>query len=164
MGSRYWRTLGMSFVVGTILEYLVCFAISYYFNDRNQYLYALLIMLALWSLQIALWLKNTVVTTLYYYLVGKQKWVAEVETALRHNEFPIYDQYMPDATDYFNKVMIDPQSSLEQITYSAATIGQLEGLKLMKPTQAWRTIAVCEAAIDSYRRNPAPLKHRRRST
>lgn len=147
MTSRYWRTLGINFVVGTLIEYAVCLSISLYFNNDNQFFYALLIMLALWAIQLALWLKNLIVVTIQYYLMGKRQLVGEIETALRQNRFPIYDNFMPDAVEYLSNVVDDENSNVKQISYAAASLGQIEMLKLMKPTAAWRIMSVTEMAL-----------------
>lgn len=154
MTSRYWRTLGFNFVFGTLIEYAVSLCVSLYFNDANQFFYALLIMLGIWAIQIALWVKNSIVSIIFYYLMGKNQLVGEMEAALRHNEFPIYDGVMPDAVEYLSNVVEDQYSNVKQIAYAAGTLGQIELLKVSKPTAAWRFMSVTEKALDNYRRNP----------
>lgn len=71
--------------------------------------------------------------------------IGEIETVFRQNRFPIYDDdFMPDAVDYLSTVVKDERSSLKQISYSAASLGQIELLKLMKPIGAWRMMSAIE--------------------
>jgi hypothetical protein len=161
MGSRYWRTMAASFVVGTILEYCVALALSYYPSSSNLLFGALLILLALWALQLVLWIKNIIVSTAFYYLMGKKMWVAEIEAALRKGEFPVYDDYRPDAVDYLSTVARDERSTTDQILFAAGSLGQISYLRANWPVLALRMLAVCEAALDNYFRNPHPGPIRR---
>lgn len=160
MKSRYWRTIGFNLIASTLIEYAVSLCISLYFNDENEFVYALLIMLGIWAIQIALWVKNTIVTTVFYYLIGKNQSVGEIEAGLRQNEFPIYDGAMPDAVDYLGTVISDEYSNVKQIAYAAGTLGQIELLKLTRPTAAWRFMSATEKALDNYLRlSKQPRNH-----
>jgi hypothetical protein len=156
MNSRYWRTLVGNFIASLLLEYAVALVIAAYFNDgQNLWAQALLILIIIWAVQILITVKNLIVSTAWYYLVAKRKLIGQIETTLRQKMFPVYEDDLPDAAEYLSRVTQDPASSLEQITYSAASLGQIEILKAVKPSAAWRTMATFEAALDRYRRHPA---------
>ena len=156
MGSRYWRGLAQNFIIGTLIEYGLALCVSLYFYRENQLFYALLIMLALWALQVVLWAKNLIVSYVGYRLIGKRKWIGEIETTLRLQRFPIYeDEYrLMDGVDYLSKVIKDENSTGDQKNYASASLGQITLLQMWKPTMAFRLVSVVEAALDNYRRNP----------
>jgi hypothetical protein len=151
MSSHYWRTLGINFVTGVIIEFAICLIISWYFNDQNRFFYALLIMLAFWGVQLVIWAKNHLVSLIFYYLIGKRQLISHAVSQMRNFRMPIYDDmYAPDASAYLSKVIDDQQSSREQITFAAATAGQIQILKETKPTGAWRYMSVFETALERY--------------
>ncbi len=162
MGSNYWRNVIVGFLLGTLIEYALCYGISVYFYDNDETFYALLIMLGLWALQIVLWAKNTIATVIFYYIYGKRVAIDEVENGFRLNELPIYDDNFDiDADAYFTDVIEDKSSTIRQLVFAAANLGQLQALKLGKPTQAWRMMSIYKAAFNNYRRH-TPLGINRR--
>jgi hypothetical protein len=158
MSSRFWRTSAFNFVIGTSIEFAICYCVSIYFNNESQAFYALLIMLGLWAVQVGLWLKNLLVATVHYYLVGKRQLANEVEISLHQLNFPIYQYGVPDSVDYFSQVIKDQNSNVDQIVFAASSLGQIQLLKMSKPTGAMRFMGATEMALDNYYRN----SHKRR--
>lgn len=152
MHSRYLRTMLSNVGIGLLIEYAVCYAIAAYFNDENEFFYALLFLVGFWILQAGVSLKNLIVSTIHYYLIGKRDWVSEIQATLRRGKFPIYDDHLPDAHEYLRQVMADDKVTYDQLVLAASSLGQLEILKPIKPTLAWRFMSVLETALDNYRR------------
>jgi hypothetical protein len=161
MESRFWRTLAANIAIGTVIEYGICLAISWYFNDRNQYFYALLIMLAFWAVQFGIWVKSQAVGLIFYYLTGKQQFMARIESQLRHYKMPLLDDFAaPDATSYLTRIAEDKESNLDQVRLAAGTLGGIQMLREIKPTMAWKMMSVLEAALENYRRRASVGLHR----
>jgi hypothetical protein len=160
MESRFWRILAVNGAIGTVIEYGICLAISWYFNDHNQYFYALLIMLAFWAVQIGIWVKSQAVGLIFYYLSGKQQSMTRIESQLRHHVMPVFDDFAaPDAASYLTRVVDDKTSNLEQVKFASNTLGGIQMLYEIKPTGAWKMMSVLEAALENYRRR-APFGSR----
>lgn len=152
--GNYWRNTTISFLLGMLIEYAICYGISVYVNDHDEAYYAVLIMLGIWGLQIALWVKNIVVTTIYYYVYGKRLAVDEIENGFRLNELPIYtDTFDIDADEYFTEVIEDKNSTIRQVVFASSSLGQLLVFRQVKPSHAWRMMSVYKAAFNSYRRH-----------
>ena len=145
--------MAFNFVIGTCIEFVICYCISLYFNTQNQGFYALLIMLGLWAVQIALWFKNLCVSTVHYYLVGKKQMANEIEISLHQLDLPVHNFGMPNAVDFYSQIIDDQNSSVDQLVFAAASLGQIQLLKASKMTGAMRLMGATEMALDNYYRN-----------
>jgi hypothetical protein len=151
VNSRFLRVQFRNTILGIAVEYAICLAVSFAFNDSGQFTYAFMILFAVWAVQILIWLKKTIASTAAYYLFGKREFSGEILAALHHNNFPIYDNFAPDAYEYLLRVLKDEGATREQLTYAASIGGQIDLLRSIGPIAAWRMMSCVETALDSYR-------------
>lgn len=146
MQLSFWRI----FLAGVAIEYAVCLAISFYWNDRDQYWYALLIMLGLWAVQAALGLKNFIVTTIYYHLFGKSQMAKFLEEKMIEADLPYSGDNYDFCSDYLGDVLRHENATREQVIFAAECIGIMDTLKGQGLVRGWRVVKVAKLAMESY--------------
>jgi hypothetical protein len=146
MQVSYWRI----FLAGIAIEYAVCLAISFTWNDRDQYWYAGLIMLGLWAVQAALGLKNFIVTTIYYHLFGKTQMANFLAEKMAEADMPYDGENYDFCSDYLHAVLHNEDSTREQIILAAEFIGAMDAVKAQGLVRGWRMIKVSNLAMESY--------------
>ena len=153
---KHWRI----FLAGIAIEYAVCLAISFYWNDRDQYWYALLIMLGLWAVLAALGLKNFIVTTIYYHLFGKSQMAKFLEEKMIEVDMPHNGDDYDFCSDYLGDVLRDENATREQVVLAAECIGIMDTLKGQGLVRGWRMMKVSNLAMKSYFKKRAAWERR----
>jgi hypothetical protein len=136
---------------GIAIEYALCLAVSFYFNDENEYWYAFLIMLALWAIQIVLALKVLLVGSIYYHLFGKRQAVEYIENKMMEADLPYYGDDM-DHAEYIRTILSDEQATAGQIRFAAESAGIIDTMKGQSFVKGWRMMKTYDMALKNYLR------------
>ncbi len=138
--------------VALIIEYGVCLVISFILNDRDEYWNALLIMLVLWGLQFALWIKNLVVGTIAFHLYTKKKLSSLIEEKMIAARLPYLGDADADHIDYLRTLLNDPEVTRDEFRFAAESAGILDFAKSQSMVQGLRLGKVYDLALKSYLR------------
>lgn len=157
MNVKQW----MGYAFGSIaIEYGVCLTISFMLNDEREYWYAFLIMLGVWVVQIALSLKNLIISTISYHLYGKRTLISLLEDRMMQSGMPYFGEPDMDHREYLLAVFDDPNASRDEIRFAAESLGLLDYLKGNNMVQGWRMVKVYDLALKNYLRKLAAIERR----
>src|SRR5687767_8919565 len=126
MQGNFWRAILKNSAASILIEYGVFLAISMALNDKDEYYYAFLMMLGFWGIQIVAWIKNQIVSAIFYYISGKRQMIDTFENDLRRNKMPIYDdQEYLETEEYIGRIISDKRSQKDQLVYAGSIGGAL---------------------------------------
>jgi hypothetical protein len=159
LDKAQWKTMLWSLVLSLIIEYGVCLVIaSFFFNDQNHYMNAFWLMLGLWALQIALWFKNLIVSTIQYYLHTKSNAVADIAGQFLKADLPYEGADGMDIDDYLEAVTEGEQSTRKQIIAAAQWMGMLSAMGSRGSVKGRRMISMSNIALQQYLRKRQELE------
>jgi hypothetical protein len=117
-------------------------------------------MLGFWGIQIVAWVKNHIVSAIFYYVRGKRQMIDIIENDLRRNKMPIYDdQEYLETEDYIARVVSDKCSQKDQLVF-AGSIGGI--LNTILGVARVRLISNFDAALKRYSANSGNLEELKR--
>lgn len=157
MQISYWRM----FLAGIAIEYAVCLVISFFWNNRDQYWYGLLIMFGLWAVQAALGLKNLVVTTIYFHLLVKSDKAKFLEEKMFEADMPDFGRSYAFCSDYLVDVLQDENATRQQVVLATEWTATMDTLKSQGAIRGLRMMKISDLAMESYFKKRAAWESRK---
>jgi hypothetical protein len=149
--TRYFRNLGIGFIIGLIPDILISLIAAWYFKTGPGF--AILIFFSLQALYLAVWAIRLILIWAMFFLSERKNMKNHVYYFLHKNNYPQPNEYEDSAISYLKSVIDNIQLD-EKVRLSAAfELGTFQGFESSANySLRYRTEMAFEDAIEEYKR------------
>ena len=122
--NQIWKTLLTSGFIASGIEYGLCVAVAHFQDYPNYYEQGFYYLLIIWAVQVLIWFKNTIVSTIWYYIWAKNRLSTEMADEFSKLSFPAIDEW-DQVEDWLNDIAKDENMSQDAQLNAAMLIGQI---------------------------------------
>ncbi|HUQ36661.1 MAG TPA: hypothetical protein VM144_09835 [Aestuariivirga sp.] len=156
--NQIWKTLITSGLIASGIEYGLCVAVAHLQDYPNYYEQGFYYLLIIWAVQVLIWFKKTIVSTIWYYVWAKRRLSSDIADEFSKLSFPAIDEW-DQAGDWLAAITKDESVSHEGQLAAAMLIGQMDMARSQSMIALFRMNATFKlAALKHTRRLPNQAK------
>ena len=146
-----WKTIIGGGIIALGIEYALCVAVANFQDYENYYEQGFYYLAVIWAVQIAIWFKTTIVSTIYYWVWAKNRAASEIADQFTKLGFPAFDEY-DTVDDWLNQIMYDESLSHDAQLGAAALVGQIAFSRSQGMQPLFRLIGIIKLAAQKHTR------------
>ncbi len=155
--SRNKRNLWVAASLWLIIDFVIAITIAKLIDFNG--LWFLLIFIAIQIIYLFIWVKNSILSWIVFFTVGRKTIVKHIFDFLSENNFPEPNTYQESTISYLNSVANNDELPKEMKFFAAAEIGVLAFLmNSCKIQENMRLSMAYEDAIEQYKKHLITLK------
>ena len=145
------RTITISLLLALGIEYALCVGVAHLQGYENIYEQGGLYLAVIWALQIALWFKNTIVSTIYYWVWAKRRLAIEISDQFSKLQFPEFTEW-DSPEDWLGGVMYNDDLPHDAKLYAALLEGQIVMARSIGMQPLFKMVGVIKLAAQMHNR------------